>query len=1375
MKMILKKFVIIWTIIFVLLPTLFSGLVYAAEENKLNTERAGNFAANFAINFYENWSAYGVVEAGSVSTASKNGEYVWPLDKMVVNSEYGALRSDGPHLGTDLDGNVGDKIYACYGGEVIRVYKDCEHFNWRSEEHTCGGGFGNHVRIKDENGITIIYGHMTDVYVDVGDVIEKGQTIGTVGSTGQSDGPHLHLEFWTTDKSLLQGLIIDDEYHDRTNTYKYAYTIEPRVFIDFESGTGSSNTLVSSKIRGEIKTEYDETIDPTDSEAGVSPSDSVYKFNNLSWISFVYRNSLFRGNSGLTMDDILTGSGSTIEINKASFDDKKNIPGVKEVAEISDIIDISKLITEGKILPGDILYIQNGEGSGEYVLYVGGSKILYATNNVSAAPSGALKYEYLEYYLKRIKRKLLDGHEEDEEYVLPKYGVTEVYRINQTTATKINESDANLFYNGKGYYSYAKYDGIPEVNYNGSTKLGFKWIFSGILKILEFIVSLIIYVVKMQILGWVNIFENIIQTLVLGISGHNSSGITLETFFGTSATSASGERISVESIFFNQIPILDINFFDFNTAGGKSLLIETEVSGQVLEGETNVTSLIPDESNVVYRLRKNLAIWYNLFRNFSIAALLFILLYLGIRLAMTSIAEKKAEYKKLLLSWVTSFIIVIFVHFFMYAVIYFNNQLVTLIGNLGQDIANVAVGTSGEELNMYDAIRTKAYAFNFKEGAGATILYVYLVYLLLKFLIIYFKRFITVYILALSGSLMGIKHALEKIAGKKTTSLHKWMKDYAFNVLLQTVHALTYVLFMGIAINISQHSLPGFVLCLVVLNFITKADKIVIKIFGLDKAGSLADVNQSESWATLFANAVGKVMIGKKLYEVAETTLWGKRGLITEIRYASTGKDTYKDAEKELLKRKYERIGNRARALDEVLNKTKLNKTPIRKIFKNLDAKKKMGNRISADTNKAILANIDKVKKLKRKRYTRPIKHVKNTMFGVGGIVASIPIGIDNLTAGISTFVSARNKINSSKDLNRNVSKYSKYSISNEKARSDLDIYVRRFNNALDKYTDNQYNYEEQRRKLLDKYNLATDITTKDFYMNQINILDNDRRIEEAKELQELQEAYEEMLTQEKNYKEAQEKNSLFGKTANVFGTVTGLKNLSDMTKGELYAAEEERKKIFKEGSKIDALSELAAMEEELGELTKELKEKQKQYAAYNNLTEEESDKMLNKKLDEIVTETREQHISGFTIKRAVTEYMQENDVTKITGNDIETILDKIQEKLHSSQKHKNVNISESTKDIIRQEIEEKMIKDKKGLGYNAKDATTNIQILLGEMGMLQTQSTANINDAEMKEAYNKVLQKIKDINTYNEVARIKNKASLVDIEKIVKNVRKMK
>lgn len=107
-----------------------------------------------------------------------------------TSSPYGP-RSGGFHAGTDFAAPHGTPIYAIADGLVIQ-----------GKDRAPGSvtGFGNWVWIDHQStlGIDTIYGHMThaSILVKAGDYVRAGQQIATVGSEGQSSGPHLHFEVW---------------------------------------------------------------------------------------------------------------------------------------------------------------------------------------------------------------------------------------------------------------------------------------------------------------------------------------------------------------------------------------------------------------------------------------------------------------------------------------------------------------------------------------------------------------------------------------------------------------------------------------------------------------------------------------------------------------------------------------------------------------------------------------------------------------------------------------------------------------------------------------------------------------------------------------------------------------------------------------------------------------------------------------------------------------------------------------------------------------------------------------------------------------------------------------------------------------------------
>lgn len=95
-----------------------------------------------------------------------------------VTSEYGP-RWGRMHQGLDQGASSGATIGAAKAGTVIFAGLQ--------------GGYGNLVLI-DHGGVVTAYAHLSSMAISSGQSVSQGQTIGNVGSTGNSTGPHLHFE-----------------------------------------------------------------------------------------------------------------------------------------------------------------------------------------------------------------------------------------------------------------------------------------------------------------------------------------------------------------------------------------------------------------------------------------------------------------------------------------------------------------------------------------------------------------------------------------------------------------------------------------------------------------------------------------------------------------------------------------------------------------------------------------------------------------------------------------------------------------------------------------------------------------------------------------------------------------------------------------------------------------------------------------------------------------------------------------------------------------------------------------------------------------------------------------------------------------------------
>lgn len=154
---------------------------------ELEAQRAAEAAAAAA-------AAGGSSGGGS---ANASGSFLWPVASYVYVSSRFGLRvhpitgQKKSHTGIDIASNQGTAVYASDGGSVTLA-------GWN-------GGYGNCIMIDHGNGYVTLYGHLSSISVSVGQTVSQGTTIGAVGSTGNSTGPHLHFEV------LKNGTRIDPE------------------------------------------------------------------------------------------------------------------------------------------------------------------------------------------------------------------------------------------------------------------------------------------------------------------------------------------------------------------------------------------------------------------------------------------------------------------------------------------------------------------------------------------------------------------------------------------------------------------------------------------------------------------------------------------------------------------------------------------------------------------------------------------------------------------------------------------------------------------------------------------------------------------------------------------------------------------------------------------------------------------------------------------------------------------------------------------------------------------------------------------------------------------------------------------------------------
>lgn len=350
--------------------------------------------------------------------------------------------------------------------------------------------------------------------------------------------------------------------------------------------------------------------------------------------------------------------------------------------------------------------------------------------------------------------------------------------------------------------------------------------------------------------------------------------------------------LTPESIFRNQIATLNPNFINPVNLDGT---LEKALGNEEVTGDGSIKTHSQNVEENLNKLRSTIAKWYVAIRNFSLVGLLSVLVYIGIRVVISSTASDKAKYKQMISSWIGAICLIFLLHYIMAFTFTLTDKLTELfntnMGNPGISLPSV-VGDAGrfkfkdnDDLNDFDSVLSKLqeeklvnkgniisgdeiigvanlmqyarlYAnLNGASGLGYCIVYLFLVGFTVLYTAKYMARFIRLAFLTLIAPLITLTYPIDKLNDGQAQAFNMWLKEFVFNVLIQPFHLLIYMIFISSAIDFANSNI---IYTIVVLGFMTQAEKLLRKMFGFEKASTMGAFSGAAA-GSMLANVASKI------------------------------------------------------------------------------------------------------------------------------------------------------------------------------------------------------------------------------------------------------------------------------------------------------------------------------------------------------------------------------------------------------------------------------------------------------------------------------------------------------------------------------------
>lgn len=271
---------------------------------------------------------------------------------------------------------------------------------------------------------------------------------------------------------------------------------------------------------------------------------------------------------------------------------------------------------------------------------------------------------------------------------------------------------------------------------------------------------------------------------------------------------------TIQGLLTNKIELIDANIFNANT-GNKA-------------------------NNTI---KENIQKWYYAIWILATIINLLMLVYIGIRMAISTVASQKAVYKKKLMAWFESMVLLFVMHFIIRIIFFVSEILVQLLTNILNNIINMTMANSGIKNIDLAIFKELSKTLNSPKGWKPVehfICYILLVGYEYKFLIMYIKRFMVIGLLVVVSPLITCTYSLDKAGDGKAQAFQILFKELIVNILMQPMHLFLYSVLLGFATNIIQEY-PLFTILLLI--GVSRGEKIIKQIFRMQSAVVKEDLN----------------------------------------------------------------------------------------------------------------------------------------------------------------------------------------------------------------------------------------------------------------------------------------------------------------------------------------------------------------------------------------------------------------------------------------------------------------------------------------------------------------------------------------------------